>query len=405
MKIVFLGNMNNLTYYSAKELKKRGFDVTFIVDAEKKNLLDRPESWDKTLDNSYPEWIKEIVLNDSFKGVNFALPLLFLRKYINLINKFDIVFLNGYWISLARYIMPGKKVIAIFAGYDLDVLADYKSVDILTMLFLKNISSKAKIIPQFIPKWLFRKMIYNQRKGIRRAEIVNYYSTGINPAADKLLNEIKFKQTFDRFEFRGFDCDKFPYLKPTDENKKFIILNITRFFYLNARNDNKRNDIMIEGISLFLKKNNPAITDVEILFFEKGEDLADAKKLCDQFGLTPFIRWQEQTSAAALSDYFSYCHVAFDQLGNHWVGAGLLSMLTGRPLIANGRPEIFENLFNEKSPICQSYNARDVEVWLTKLYTERDLIKKIGIDSREYVLKYFSIDATANYFVEKLNLK
>ncbi len=82
MRIVFLGNMNNLTFYSARELKKRGFDVTFIVDVDKNILLDRPESWDKTLSSTYPDWIKELVLPDRLKGLKFSMPLLYLKKYI-----------------------------------------------------------------------------------------------------------------------------------------------------------------------------------------------------------------------------------------------------------------------------------------------------------------------------------
>lgn len=405
MRIVFLGNMNNLTFYPARELKKRGFDVTFIVDADKKNLLDRPESWDKTLINAYPDWIKEMVLPDSLKAFKFSVPLIYLKKYIRLINEYDVVFLNGFWISLAQYIRPGKKVVAIFAGYDLDVLADYNYAGYLANGFYQASSGYAKIIPHFIPQLFFKKVIGHQRQGIKRADVVNYYSTGINPEADALLNDIKAGQTFKRLEYRGFDCDKFPYREPVMGNKKFTILNITRFFYLTKRNDNKRNDIMIKGIGNFLKTNQLTPADVDILFFEKGDDIADAKRLCDQYGLTPFISWQQQTSAEDLNDYFARCDVAFDQLGDQWVGAGLFSMLTGRPVIANGRPEVFEKLFNEKSPVCQASNEQEVANWLIRLYTERHLLKEIGLASRNYVLKHYSIETTVDYYIKNLGLQ
>lgn len=405
MRIVFLGNMNNLTFYPARELKKRGFDVTFIVDVDKNILLDRPESWDKTLSSTYPDWIKEMVLPDRLKGLKFSMPLIYLKKYIRLINEYDVVFLNGLWISLAQYIKPGKKVVAIFAGYDLDVLADYNSAGYLTNNFYQSAPAYMKVIPHFIPQLLFKKLIGLQRQGVKRAEIVNYYSTGINPAADKLLNDIKAGQTFKRLEYRGFDCDKFPYREPVMDNKKFTILNITRFFYLTKRNDNKRNDIMIRGIGNFLKTNQLTPADVDILFFEKGDDIADAKKLCDQYGLTPFIHWQQQTSAEDLNNYFARCDVAFDQLGEQWIGAGLFSMLTGRPVIANGRPEVFEKLFNEKAPVCQATNEEEVANWLTRLYAERHLVKEIGLASRNYVLKHYSIEATVAYYIKNLELQ
>jgi glycosyltransferase involved in cell wall biosynthesis len=294
--------------------------------------------------------------------------------------------------------------VAIFAGYDLDVLADYKNAPYLATGFYQASSSYARIIPHFVPQLFFKKVIEQQRQGIKRADIVNYYSTGINPDADKLLNDIKAGQTFKRLEYRGFDCDKFPYREPVIENKKFTILNITRFFYLTKRNDNKRNDIMIKGIGRFLKANKFTPADVEILFFEKGDDTAAAKILCDQHGLTPFIQWQQQTSAEDLNNYFARCDVAFDQLGEQWIGAGLFSMLTGRPVIANGRPEVFENLFKEKSPVCQATTEQEVEIWLTKLYHNRQLVKTMGMASREYVLKHYSIAATVDYYIKNLDL-
>ena len=404
-KIVFLGNMNNLPYYFAGEFKKRGLNITFIVDAERKNLLDRPESWDNKLDKSYPHWIKEIVLDDDLKAFKFSLPLIYLQQYIRLINKYDIVFLNGFWISLAKHLQPGKKVVAIFAGYDLDILANYKSIDYLCNNFYQSSSVSKKLIPRFITRYLFKKLIRQQQQGIQKAQVVNYYPTGINPTADKLLNDIKAGQTFKRLELRGFDCNKFPYIEPVSKNKKFTILNITRFFYLNNRNDNKRNDIMIKGIGQFLKNNKISPADVEILFFEKGDDTAAAKTLCNQYGLTPFISWQQQTSVEELNNYFAQCDVAFDQLGVQWIGAGLFSMLTGRPVIANGRPDVFEKLTNEKSPICQATNEEEVEMWLTKLYNNRYLVKEIGIASRNYVKRHFNIDNTVNYFIENLELK
>ena len=396
--------MNNLPYYFANELQKRGLDITFVVDVNKENLLDRPESWDNKLANSYPGWIKEMILGEKLKALKFTMPLIYLKKYIKLINKYDVIFLNGFWISLAKYIKPEKQVVAIFAGFELDILADYNCVSYLSESFYQSPSFLKKLVPRLVPRIIFKKLIEQQRQGIQKAQVVNYYPTGINPDTDRLLNEIKAGQTFSRLELRGFDCDKFPYCEPTTHNKKFTILNITRFFYLNNRNDNKRNDIMIKGIARFLNNNSVTDADIEILFFEKGDDISEAKILCDQLGLSPFIKWQQQTSAEDLNRYFALCDVAFDQLGIQWVGAGLFSMLTGRPVIANGRPDIFEKLTNEKSPICQAVSEEEVEMWLTKLYNNRILIKEIGIASRAYVLRHYNIDNTTNYFIETLKL-
>ena len=155
---------------------------------------------------------------------------------------------------------------------------------------------------------------------------------------------------------------------------------------------------MIKGIGNFLKVNKIQTGEVEIIFFNKGEDLAAAKTLCQQQGLTPFIQWKPQVSVEELNNYFEYCDVAFDQLGEQWVGAGLFSMLTGRPLIANGRPEIFDKILNESSPVCQATTEEEVESWLTQLYHNRNLVTEIGLASRAYVLRHYDVAHTVNYF-------
>lgn len=389
-----------MPYCFAKELKKRNFDITFIVDTEKDYLLDRPESWDREIGDQYPSWIIEKTLKWDMKAFKFAFPKWYFNQTIDFLNTFDVIFLNGHWISLGGFINSKKLVINLFAGTELDAAADFKQASFFSSSFKQSRNIIKKLIPSALINIIYRRMIAFQRKGIRRADVVNYYATGINPSSDKLLNEIKNGQQFKRLELRGFDCSKFPYREPQTENKKFNILNVTRFFYLNNRNENKRNDIMIRGIGLFLKNNSLTPEDAEIIFFEKGDDIKDAKLLCDKYGLTPFIRWQKQVSAEELSNFTAKCDVAFDQLGVQWVGAGLFSMLSGRPLIANGRPEVFETLLKEKSPICQATTDDDVEQWLTKLYKNRSLIKEIGVASRSYVLRHYNIDNTINYFID-----
>ncbi|MBP6432291.1 MAG: glycosyltransferase [Ferruginibacter sp.] len=390
--------MNNLPFYIAKGIKENGYNVTFLVDVNKFFLLDRPESWSNEFANNYPIWIKEWPLAIAGRAIKFAFPNWFFRKRIAYLNKFDIIVLNGHWISLGAYLREEKKIINIFAGYDLDVLANYKSLPTFVASFKKSGNILSKILPSSIATLLFKKLISHQQKGIKRAQLVNYFPTGIVPQADELLNQIKANQQYQRLELRGFDCNKFPYMAPLTKTKPFRILNITRFFFLNDRSSNKKNDIMIKGISQFIKQNQLTNSDVEITFFEKGEDVLAAKELCNQLELSSFIKWKSQVPVEGLINYFSNCDVAFDQLGKQWVGAGLFSMLIGRPLIANGRPEIIDKITKEKSPICQAQNEQEVANWLTLLYNNRDLVKQIGLTSREYVVKHYDLQNTINYF-------
>ncbi|MBK8495629.1 MAG: hypothetical protein IPL50_11805 [Chitinophagaceae bacterium] len=65
MKYAFLGNMNNMGFVLAREMKKRNLDVTLFLDVGKDYILDRPESFDPSIHQPYPYWIIE--LNDEQK--------------------------------------------------------------------------------------------------------------------------------------------------------------------------------------------------------------------------------------------------------------------------------------------------------------------------------------------------
>ena len=115
-----------------------------------------------------------------------------------------------------------------------------------------------------------------------------------------------------------------------------------------------------------------------------------------------FVHWQKEVAAEKLNEFFKNCDVAFDQLGEHWPYVGLFSMLTGRPLIANGRPDVFRKITGEASPVCQAKTEREVADWLWKLYSDRALVKQIGEASRKYVLRYYNIEDTVDNFIKFL---
>jgi glycosyltransferase involved in cell wall biosynthesis len=404
MRIAFLGNMNNMCYMYAKAFKQRGWIVTLYLDAEKSFLLDRPESWEENdviLDYS---WIREPFYKERTYLYRLAFPKLLLHKLLKELDSYDVVFLNGKWFALGAYLKDSTNVFGLFAGYDLDVLGDEATIGKFVCDFY---SSRFKIIKGLFPRSLVRrfytKYIRNHINGIKRTVVVSYYAEGISKKGDGLLHKIKAGQIYSRLQVRGFDCSRFPY-SPKEKSDEFVILNTTRFYFLEDREDNKRNDIMLRGIAEFIsriKKKN-----VRLLFFEKGIDLPAAKKMCAELGLEKFIEWSGEVSLAKLTEYYRTCDVAFDQLGKQWIGSGLYSMLTGRPLIANARADVFENFTGVAGiPVCHAETSGEVCDWLLRLYADPDLAIAIGIKSREYVLEMYDLDKTIDFFIDNMNLR
>ncbi len=71
MKYAFLGNMNNISFVFAREMRKRNIDVTLFIDVDKDYMLDRPESFDEEVRIPYPDWIVELSKNDKKKYNGF----------------------------------------------------------------------------------------------------------------------------------------------------------------------------------------------------------------------------------------------------------------------------------------------------------------------------------------------
>ncbi len=401
MKICFLGNMNNFSFGIAKEFHKRNYQVTQFIDVPPNNLLDRPESLDKSLTGNYPDWIVNLNLDIYDTKTTFYLlfPSIFFKSLIKKINRYDVVFINGNWLKLAKYIDQDKFVIGLLAGTEV-----YEADERRKPMLISNASQKGgvqKIIPRFIYAQIYGRIIQLYKDGLKRLNLVNYYLPEINPEGDAVIDDIKKGQKYSRVIVRGFDTSLFDYIEPDIQRQTFVILNITRFCFTQNINDNKRNDIMIRGIAKFVRKNN-IVSNLKIVFFEKGIDLELAKKMCNDLDITKFITWSPIVSMEKLKNYFGECDVAFDQLGEQWIGAGLFSMLTGRPLIANGRGDIYEKYLGEKFPVCQAKNDDDVCEWLTRIYCNRKLVKEIGFASHNYVVKHFDISHNINFYIKEI---
>jgi len=398
MKICFLGNMNNWPYGIAKRMVARGYDVTFFVDAPPDYLLDRPEARETSLAADYPPWMVELKTRWSKSYVPYLQPGVVYRKVIALLDEFDVVFLNCMWISLGPYLKPSTVVVDLFAGGDLDYCAPRFAAELARD---KRARSRWPY-PAWALERFYARVWGNQARGVVRAQVVDYYPPGINPRSDELLADLKRGQDYRRVPRGGsFDADEFEYSEPDVNRQSFEILSTARFVFLTDRNDNKRNDLMIEGIGRFVREN--AIErDLVITFFEKGPDVAAAKELCEKVGIAQFVVWHEVVALHELKALFRRCDVAFDQLGSQMVGGGGFGMLIGRPLIANGRPDLFESLYGERSPICQATTVEEVTAWLTKLYRDRSLVRSIGRASSDYVRKHQSVDAAVDAYVEHI---
>ena len=127
-------------------------------------------------------------------------------------------------------------------------------------------------------------------------------------------------------------------------------------------------------------------------------------KLISSEGLDKITTWHNEMTQADIWQQYAEADVIFEQFGDGIVAmAGLEAMASGRPLIANGRPDVFEPLLGESSPICQAIEPEDVCRHLEKLAQDTDYRKSLGLRSREWVERHFTPDAAARRILSRLN--
>ena len=172
-------------------------------------------------------------------------------------------------------------------------------------------------------------------------------------------------------------------------------MSVVRFLYKTFPEGNfdynKGNNIIIEGLAKYYAINKNII----IHFVNKGEDVIHAKKMCDELGLGEAVMWHEEMPFNELTDYMQSADVCIDQVGTHWIGAGVYAMWLGKPLIANADRAVEVGVWPTENPVCNSRTPDQICEALMMLENSH-YRNKIGIESHEFVKKNMDVMQTLN---------
>src|SRR5262249_26097314 len=149
----------------------------------------------------------------------------------------------------------------------------------------------------------------------------------------------------------------------------------------------KGTDVLVKGLGEFARRFPAA--EWELLLPRKGKDLDATERLAAEQGVAGRVRWVEEISQREVLEEDVNADIVVDQLGQSVVGmGGLDAMATGRPLLANGRPEIMERFLGVVSPICQAASPSEVCTQLERLVNHPEERRRIGLASRAFVEKH-----------------
>lgn len=395
MKIGFFGNANNSPFMIARALRRLGNDVLFIIDrspTEKWEILNRPENAYEDITIPYPDWIFDASPLDLWE---YPGPSVGREQVVRLLNQCDLVVLNEFGLSLGPDI--GKPTVALLTGTDLVLLADFSYAYQLT----PNEPTE-ELSPQRLH---YLKLIEAQRSGIRAASAIVFPAKGFIPQSDMLLEEIGV-QDWQRIYFHMTDLEKIDYCPPPC-NVPLRVLCMARLTWKKPDNlalvsefDYKGTDVMVKGIGMFWRVTG---IPLDIRLIRKGLHIEETIALIEAEGLSSQVTWLDEMSQIQVLEENRQADIIFEQLGNGVFGLGCVdAMAIGRPVIANGRPDIVTREFGCPMPICQATSALDVCTHLQKLAVNPTLRAQIGKESRLFVEKYFSPEGGAQRILQRV---
>ncbi len=394
MKIGILGNTNNYLLLFAMSLRQLGQDVILVVT--EKDLLHRPEGRYPEFKEKYPSWIIDAshLTEWDFMSLHPQLGAL-----LDQVAGCDVFILNSYCVSLLPLLnRPG---IAFLTGSDLSHYANFESIQART----QNWDSTYAAAPTGKMKIeQLTAFIQRQRDGIRCAVAVRYMPQGLIPADDNLLKELDVSAS-KRIFLAPAELELVE-SKPAPHNRPLRIFCATRLTWKGpiepgrSTLDYKGSDIMIQGLGMFYRETS---TKLDIRLVRKGLHVSELQEIIMQEGIADQVTWLDEMSLNQVWKEFEQCDIVFEQLANSALGmAGLDALATGRPVIGNARPEIFEHIVGEVSAMCQAKTPEEVCSQLKRLVFDKDERERVGVASRTYVEKYFNPRDAAEIIIQIL---
>jgi len=399
MKVGFYGNANNYPFMLALALQKLGHEVLFIISS--RDALNRPEFRYDHITLPYPPWIHDL---SSRLRWHFLVPGSGRSRVWSLLNGCDFAVLNEEGPALAG----GLRIpyVALLTGSDLGVFADPAKIDTLKPQLIQRPRWISVACRWLFPSGLIRAWLTSpQRSGIANARLVTYFARGLIPDGDRLLDEIGVSDARRVFLLMA-DLPLNPYFPPP-QNSPVRIFCLARLTWKNEPGsglvalDYKGSDLMIRGLALFWKKHQVRL---DIRLARKGRHVAETEQLAHELGIADQVTWLKELAQSQVRDEYKGADIIFDQLADGVVAmGGLEAMATGRPLIANARPEIFDPAVGEPSPVCQARTAEEVCRQLERLVPSRDERLRAGLAGRKYVERHFSTEAAAGRLMDRIS--
>jgi len=336
MKLLVAGNLVNHGYHLVKLLRDSGIKADLFLQKNPKEN-DDPKKFDKEL-KEYPEWIK--FWDKSKKNWKFQI--------IKTMRKYDLIQASTELPIFAM--MSLKPFISFGTGSDLIELAHKKN--------LKG---------------------FLLRQAYKKSKVVVFPGLYMFPSIKKL----KIKNAI--FLPLLWDYEKFsPKNQKITKQEDMIIFHPTRHDWKVKGNDK----LMRAYVRLAHQRN-----DVHLITIDNGMDAKKSFKILKDGNMEGrFTILPKRLTQNELQEYYQKVDVVADYflLGSFGL-IGQEAMACEKPLINYIDTELFKKFYGEIPPILNAETEEQIFDTLNKLADDKSLRKKIGVESRSWLIKHHDV--------------
>lgn len=353
LRVAHVGNITNKAYRQVKALRVKGVDAELFLPYVRE-VFEDPVSEDDNLKSGYPEWIR--FWDNRYKSTRYPYGKISLVNALR--SNYDVI--HAYTELSIFAMLSMKPYVAEATGSDLRELAFTGS--------MKGILMKRAFLGTRVVIFEDIDLLHS----VQALGIKNSVYLPIPVDADKFrperVKELRSSLGFENIIFQ-----------PTGQRWKI-----------------KGNDKLIIAFAELLKNHK----DILLILAEWGSDVDGAKELIRKLSISDNVLFVKPMVHSELVKYYNASDIVTDQfLIGSFGTVSLEAMSCGKPVITCLDKDILSSLGIENPPIMEAKTISEIYQMLRILVEDKKLRLETGRKSREWILKYHSLNVIGDKLI------
>ncbi len=389
MRILLIGNVNNMPLQIAMGLRRHGVDATLVVTQS--SALHHPRSTRLRWRFRRPGWIRD---HSSLGEIDFVTrsPAL-MRMLREIVPGHDFAILNEMAPSIADLIPYPHAFMN--TGSDLTFYGDTRLPEWRSAgwapAFRDGRDGRAEIAA-------VAKFVTRQRAGIAAARFALTFPRGVHPAGDRIFDVLGFGDDR-RHTWRIADMHEIR-VTPVPTRGPLLVSSLARIDFRptdwGTELNMKGTDVLIAGVAIATKAGG----DVRLQLPKKGGDVSLAQSMVQEVGISDRVSWISDIPRNQYLRRMREPMVIADSLGASGPATVTHDALaSGRAVLGNLQPEIWSDVFGQPYPGLHAVTPTQVAHALGEADANRDALVRLGEEGRAFAVNHLSLEANVSRLV------